>query len=153
MLISTDKLISEISEAFKGVELENGIGLSEADAIDSYSDMEFRAQCRQNDEKFNWNAIPSSALNKYNCGLYFFDAKGMRFHLPAFMIANINGEYIFDMVFILTHLSDYSKSQFELLSKKQREAITLFLQQLLEEPNYDFEKPQITRAIEDYWTK
>jgi hypothetical protein len=153
MRIDKAKLILEINEAFKDVELDNGIGLSEADAIDSYSDLGSRTECKKNDEKHNWNAISSDALNIYYCSLSYFDKKGMRFHLPAFMIADINGEYKFGMSFVLTHLSDHSRSQFELLSKKQREAVKLFLEYILEDPNYEFERPEIKAAIEGYWSK
>ncbi len=144
-------LISAINEAFKNIELDGGIGLSEANAIDDYKDQQFRDECKKNDEKQNWNTIPSSALNKYNCSLSFFDAKGMKFHLPAFMISEIKGEYRFGMSFALTNLSDYSKSQFILLTQKQRETVKLFLEYLSEHPEYVFEKPEIKTAIENYW--
>ena len=145
-------LITEISAAFKAVELDGGIGLSEANAIDEYKDEQFRKQCKLNDEKHQWNAIPFSLLNKYNCSLSYFDAKGMRFHLPAFMIADIKGEYEFGMAFTLTHLSDYSKSQFALLSQKQKEVVKLFLEYLLLQPDYEFEKTSIQNAIANYWS-
>lgn len=146
-------LIFEISEAFKDVELDGGIGLSEADALDDYKDERFREECKKKDEKFRWNAVPSSVLNQFHCSLSFFDAKGMKFHLPAFMIAEIKGEYRFGPVFALTNLSDYSKSQFVLLSGKQREAVKLFLEYLLENPDYEFEKSDIKTAVENYWSK
>ena len=82
------KLISEIKEAFKNVLLDGGIGLSEADAIDGYRDETLKAACRAKDEKLDWNSIPSCELNNYYTSLNFFDAKGMRFHLPAFMISD-----------------------------------------------------------------
>lgn len=145
-------LISQITSAFKDVKLEEGIGLSEADAIDSYKDEQFRDQCRSNDEKDHWDAIPSSALNENYTSLSFFDNKGMRFHLPAFMIAEIKGEYRFGMSFALTHLSDHTRSQFKLLSKTQREVVRSFLEYLSEQPDYDFEKPMIKEAIENYWS-
>ena len=145
-------LISQITSAFKDVKLEEGIGLSEADAIDSYKDEQFRDQCRSNDEKDHWDAIPSSALNENYTSLSFFDNKGMRFHLPAFMIAEIKGEYRFGMSFALTHLSDHTRSQFILLSKTQREVVRTFLEYLSEQPDYDFEKPMIKAAIESYWS-
>ena len=151
MKVERPALISKITEAFKNVRLEDGIGLSEADAIDSYSNLQHRAACRKNDEKDNWNAIPSELLNNYYCSLNFFDASGMRFHLPAFMLSEIKREYKFGMSFPLTNLSDYSRSQFALLSANQREAVKLFLTYLLEDPNYEFEKPEIQRAIDNYW--
>ncbi|MES2288070.1 MAG: DUF6714 family protein [Bacteroidota bacterium] len=145
-------LISEITEAFKGVEFEGGIGLNEANAIDDYKDAQFREECRKIDEKQHWNVIPSSVLNQFNSSLSFFDPKGMKFHLPAFMIAEIKGEYRFGMSFALTNLSEYSRSQFVLLTEKQREVVKLFLEFLLEHPDYEFEKPAIKEAIEGYWS-
>lgn len=146
-------LISLITSAFKDVKLENGIGLSEANAIDDYKDKPFRDQCRSNDEKDRWDAIPSSVLNKNYTSLSFFDDKGMRFHLPAFMIAELKGEYRFGMSFALTHLSEHTRSQFKLLSKTQREVVRSFLEYLLEQPDYEFEKPTIKAAIENYWSQ
>lgn len=153
--MSTDKqsLISAIAEAFKDVELDGGIGLNEANAIDDYKDEQFQEECRKIDEKHHWNTIPSSVLNQFNSSLSFFDPEGMKFHLPAFMIAEIKGEYGFGMSFALTNLSDYSRSQFVLLSGKQREVVRLFLEFLLENPDYEFEKPAIRSAIVGFWSK
>ncbi len=153
MEIDKLKLISSIKESFKGVELRNGIGLSEANAIDDYADQQTRAACREKDEKQNWNAIPSSELNNYHWSLSFFDAEGMRFHLPAFLIADLKEEYSFGMIFALTHLSDYSKSQFELLSEKQREVTRLFLEHQLQNTHLEHETPAIKSALENYWSK
>jgi len=145
------QLITKISAAFKDVALENGIGLSEANAIDEYKDEQFKNACKQKDEKNNWETISSDLLNQYYNSLSFFDAKGMRFHLPAFMICELKGEYRFGMAFALTHLSDYTKTQFELLTTKQREVVKLFLEYLSNDPNYEFEKTTIEAAIKSYW--
>jgi len=151
--VNKAELISIIKEAFNGEVLGDGIGLSEADAIDDYKDDAFIDECKRNDERLNWEAISAESLNKYNCSLSYFDAKGMRFHLPAFMTAEIRGEYRWGMAFALTHLSDYSKSQFELLNAKQKEAVKLFLEYLLENPDYEFEMESIIAAIENYWSE
>ncbi len=152
MPIDKKNLISTINTAFENVTLGNGVGLSEADAIDSYQDLQTRAAYREKDEKLDWKKIPSSSLNEYNSSLSFFDAEGMRFHLPAFLLADLNEEYNFGMTFALTHLSDYRKSQFELLSPDQRKAIKLFLEYLLNDEAFDYEAPQIKSAIENYWS-
>jgi len=76
----------------------------------------------------------------------------MKFHLPAFMISEINDEYHFGMSFVLTHLSEYTITQFSLLSKKQRAVVKLFLEYLIEKPDYTFEKSDIKMAIENYWS-
>jgi len=64
------------------------------------------------DEKMNWENIPSSELERCNSSLSFFDAKGMRFHLPAFMIVAINNGYHFELVFTLINVSGNSKTKF-----------------------------------------
>ncbi len=153
MPIDKTYLILHITEAFKDIKLEEGIGLSEADAIDRYETAEVKAECRNNDEKDNWKNISSDSLNEYYCSLNFFDAKGMRFHLPAFMMAEIKGEYNFGMAFTLTHLSEYTILQFKLLNTEQRTVVKMFLQFLFENPRYEFEQPDIKRAMEEYWAQ
>jgi len=150
-------LINKIREAFNNVKLEGGIGLNEAQGIDDYEDAQTRKKLRDKDEKENWEAIPSSELNRCNSSLSFFDPKGMRFHLPAFMIALLSNEYNFGLVFTLTNVSRnsktqlYSKSQFSDLTKEQREVIKAFLEYLLEDDEYEYERDQIKYALDNYW--
>ena len=146
-----EALIQKITGAFRDVKLEEGIGLSEADAIDNYETDDVKASCRQRDEKENWSFITSADLNKYHSALSFFDAKGMRFHLPAFMIAELKGEFFFGMAFALTHLSDYSKAQFAALNEEQRKAVREFLCWLDTNRDYEYNKPHIESALKDYW--
>jgi hypothetical protein len=150
-MLSSHSLITTITDAFQGVELEDGIGLREADAIDSYADARVRIECRQQDEQHDWSAIPPEALNTYNSSLSFFDAKGFRFHLPAFMIAEIKGEYRFGMAFVFTHLTEYAQSRFAILSREQRAVVRMFLEYLLTHPDYVYEQDKIKLALESYW--
>jgi hypothetical protein len=147
-----ENLISEITEAFRNVELDGGIGLSEADALDSYMDDKFLAECKRKDEKYHWQLIPFNELNKYYNGFSYFDAKGVRFHLPAFMIAIIKHEYRFDIPYALTDISGNSNHLFALFSKKQKRAVKLFLEYLIENRDHEFDKPNIKTVIENYWS-
>lgn len=153
MTLSKDNLISLITEAFKGVKLEDGIGLSEAEAMDNYANDKERSKCRENDEKNYWSAISSEELNRNNCSLSYFDAKGMRFHLPAFMLAEINREYRFNLLFTFTNRSEHTRKQFSLLNVQQRETVKLFLEYISELPDYKFDKEEICEAINNYWSK
>jgi hypothetical protein len=151
IVITKEELLNQIEAAFQGVKLEDGIGLSEANAIDDYEDAAFRKKCRSNDEKNDWKIIHSNHLNSNYCSLSYFDAKGMRFHIPAFMIADLKGEYEFGIVFTLTNISDYSKSQFSLLTIEQRFAIKSYLIYLSKNPNYEYERNLINEAVNGYW--
>jgi hypothetical protein len=108
---------------------------------------------RKKDEKDDWKNITSEALNSCSSSLSFFDAEGMRFHLPAFLIADLKGEYGRGMEFSLTHLSDHGKEQFSLLSKEQRTAVRQYLLHIRTDPDSDFYLAEIDNALENYWTE
>ena len=144
-----------IDAAFDGVTLGNGVGLQQAQGLDDYADAETLAAYRATDEKDDWRCIPATELNRCNSSLSFFDAEGMRFHLPAYLIADLRDEYHFGMDFCLTHSTEYSFSQFALLSEAQRSAVRAFLQYLTDDPEYDWEggRPEIMRALAEYWIR
>ncbi len=136
MKIKKEELILEITNAFKDVKLGNGIWLQEGNTIDDYADDKTIAECKKIDERKNWKNISSESLNKYNSALSFFDAEAMRFHLPAFMIADIKWEYIiWNIIFYLTDLhslDSYSLKKMVLLNKKQKLSVAHYLQWIKE---------------------
>ncbi len=142
----------EILRAFSGVTLGGGVGLGEAQGLDGYEDEAARAARRRQDEKDDWRFIRPADLNRCNSSLSFFDAEGMRFHLPAFLLADLDGVYEFGMAFHLTHLDSYGIRQFSLLSPEQRAAVRSYLQHISTEDEYAFERPAILRALVEYWT-
>lgn len=144
-------IADQIRAAFKGVTLGGGVGLEESCGIDDFEDEETLAKYRSGDEKDDWQRIPISKLNYSGGGLCFFDAEAMRFHLPAYLIADLRGEYNFGMAFNLTHLSDHSVSKFEFLNGTQRSAVRAFLLHIREDPDYAFDLDDIDRALVSYW--
>ncbi|MFG6446816.1 DUF6714 family protein [Roseateles sp. BYS180W] len=142
---------AQIREAFFAVQLGQGVGLRQAQGIDGYEEEEELAAYRVSDEKVDWSRIPSSALNECNSSLSFFDAEGMRFHLPAYLLADLSGSYEFGMAFCLTDIGDLRTEQFALLSPKQRDAVRAFLEYISEEDDYLFDRPNILRALAEYW--
>jgi hypothetical protein len=151
--MTNDEIKREIRNAFAGVQLGNGIGLWQAQAIDDYESQEVQQEKRAADEKEKWDAIPVDVLNRCESSLCFFDADGMRFHLPAFLIAEIDGAANCGPLFHLTELSDYAISKFNSLTEHQRNAVKLFLYWCLEQERYDFERSGIERALREYWEK
>jgi len=81
-----------------------------------------------------------------------FDAKGMRFHLPAYLIADLRGQLTQDIRFHLnTRRMD---DRYSLLTAAQREAVRQFLVlqlDLLPEPNLQFEGKSIRASVDGYW--
>lgn len=151
-LEAAQQIVPLIESAFAGVTLGDGVGLQEAQGLDDYADAETCAAYRANDEKENWHRIPAEALQRCNSSLSFFDAEGMRFHLPAYLLADLRGDYGFGMAFCLTQTSDCDR-YFRLLSDAQRRAVRAFLLHILDDPDYQFDRPHILRALDDYWTE
>lgn len=141
-----------IEAAFAGVTLGRGVGLREAQGLDDYADAETCAAYRENDEKDDWHRISEEALNECNSSLSFFDAESMRFHLPAYLLADLRGDYHFGMAFCLTQTSDYDR-YFRLLSHTQRGAVRAFLLQIADDPAYEIDHPHIVHALNEYWTE
>ena len=104
-----------VREAFAGVTLGGGVGLSEAQALDDYANNEVRA----GDEKNDWAAIPVEDLNRHSGSPAFLDAEGMRFHLPAYMTADLDGDYRHEFAPYLCGCQE----KFSLLTLLQRNAV------------------------------
>lgn len=150
--VAAQRVCSVIREAFKGVTLGNGVGLTEARALDDYEDAATCAANRENDEKEDWQRITCDELNTFGDTWSFFDAEGMRFHLPAFLIADLEGEEGMGMEFSLTHLGDHGKERFSLLNTEQRSAVRLYLIHLRTDPDSEYYLEDIDNALETYWT-
>ncbi len=93
-MMTKQKLINEIKTAFKGVKLEDGIGLKEGNGIDDYASKEQLLAFRKQDERENWENIPFEDICNYECAFGYLDTKGMRFLMPQYMIADILWEEI-----------------------------------------------------------
>ncbi len=139
--------IQRIEAAFDGVALGDGLGLREADAIDSYaSDAELAAQ-RKLDEKNDRRKIPAPSLSDYYCAPAFFDARGFHFHLPAFLIASLEGKCDFKLLDYLGEKEARNAGWIGLLDEVQAEAIISVLELLKDYPEYYGESESIDCSI------
>lgn len=135
-----------VRAAFGGVTLGGGIGLSEAQALDDYANDEVRATCRAGDEKNDWAAIPPRDLNRHSGSPAFLDAEGMRFHLPAYMIADLDGDYRHEFAPYLCGCQE----KFSLLTPLQRTAVEVYLRAISERENVSSYQDDINRALEEW---
>ncbi|MBE0534863.1 MAG: hypothetical protein IH624_04275 [Phycisphaerae bacterium] len=142
-----------IREAFAGVTLGGGIGLWQGQALDDYADDATIALHRSRDEKNDWSRLTVDNLNHCYSSLFFFDADGMRFHLPAFLLAELEGTLRNGILFTLTDLNSYGRSQFTTLNRCQRAAVRQFLLLFKDDPDFSLERRQIVRALNEYWTE
>jgi hypothetical protein len=145
-----EELKIAIRKAFANVTLGDGIGLEEAQAIDDYETAAVRAARRAKDETRDWTAIDAEALNRCYSSLSFFDAKGMRFHLPAYMIAELEGRYDYDLASTIAY-STTDDERYLLLNDAQVAAVRDFLRFCRDQPEYEFQRESIQLALTNYW--
>lgn len=157
------KLLADISavdrlirDAFFGVTLEDGVGLLQGQEIDAYADAKTQLAARDHDKKQDWTRIPADLLNAAHSSLSFSDPKGMRFHLPAYLIVDLTGKLQQDIVFHLTYTDHIARTCFSALTADQRHAVHQFLLvhlAMIAEHNYEFEHSSVEPAIAEYWSR
>lgn len=148
-----ESLLAQIKSAFSDTILGDGIGLWEAKGLDDYEDSKTCATYRMKDEWLDWTAISLETLQRCNSSPSFFDADGFRFHLPAFMCADLTEDYGFDFIYSLTCFKILGYSRYTSLSPEQRLAVRSYLLFQLDDLDNDYERDNIQKALDNYWSK
>lgn len=154
-----EALIAEITAAFSGVKLGNGVSWREADVIDDYGSKEQRRLARAQDEKEDWTKIPLELIGdlRYQAVLSFLDTAGLKYYLPICMIyflkkGHESGSAIIDaIIFTLTD----EKKIMELtahLDKRQIACVRSFLLMDLETIGYFMDGEKVRKLIDEYWS-
>ena len=150
MAADTDRVLALVRSAFRGVTLGSGVGLRQGQGLDDYADERTLASYRAQDEKNDWSAIPVTDLDRCYSSLSFFDAEGMRFHLPAYLVADLEGSL--QTADVLFHLVYTDQGRFDTLSTAQREAVRQFLLLRLSDNHREFDHQTIEAALANHWT-
>ncbi|QEL14308.1 DUF6714 family protein [Limnoglobus roseus] len=163
------ELLQMIEDAFRGVELGDGVSLHESAVIDDYGTLEERRVARVPDEKRDWHKAMLEPdlprLFDIGCGvLSFLDAQGMRFYLPACLMLlvgdhdnDLYGNMFESLEFQLTCLGDYNRERFDILNTIQRQCVCevlTYLRDSMEDLEFEprFRTNEINHAIDGYWS-
>lgn len=146
-------LREKIKTAFAHVTLGDGIGLKEGRGLDDYEDPHVLAQLHAQDERTGWRRFTSEYLLSYQSSISFTDAEGMRFHLPAWMLAELRDEGIAGLIWSLCRVAPHNEHQFSLLSPAQRSVVRDFLEFMRDDPDYSHERAEIDTAIQHIWSQ
>jgi hypothetical protein len=147
-----DELIEQIAAAFAGVTLGDGIGLWESDGIDDYRGADELRALRAKDEKMDWRRIPANDLSHCNAAPSFLDARGLYFHTPAFMTAELRGEFKQDFIGRLIYNSLTAPEFRDLLTPDQRHVIIACISFYGSIEHYSYDADVISNAILRYST-
>ncbi len=140
--MTKQEITESIYRAFKNVKLEDGIGLYEADCIDDYIHPQdpVYISWKQKDERESWERILplffSDTNNErvYSSNFFFMDAKGKRFHLPCYLLQDLDKKHSGNNP-LITAITSSEKtiSDFSILDKAQKQVIIDFFDFKLEE--------------------
>jgi hypothetical protein len=146
----------EIHDAFAHVRLEGGVTLHQMDVLDGYGGPEELAKAARLDPEETWQEISHGKVSQFGQSLVFFDAKGFRFHIPAFMCAILRdilaGVHHHDWAGVWYGLGDspYSRERhYPLLTEAQKRAIARFVLTVHELGDID-EASYASECVE-YW--
>ncbi len=145
-----DELVAKIEDAFAEVRLGDGIGLLEAGGLDDYAPGSDLSNLRELDEKMDWRRIDEDTLARGNAAPSFLDAKGMLFHLPAFLRAELQGNEIVDIFSRLVWDTFGDRDFRSLLTAYQRSVIVDVLRLLADPPACWYDQSEIELAISRY---
>ncbi len=143
------ELIKRIHTAFAAVVLGDGIGLHQAEAMDDYATEYTLRKLRSGEEALDWSRLSVEELNKHSSALSFFDAEGMRFHLPAYLAAELNKTLTVDLMFHLIYDNDYARDRFSFFTAEQRSVVAEYLEYCLTDAD-DFIRPMIEKSRAQY---
>lgn len=123
-----------IERAFQSTRLEDGMSLSQSVEMDDYRRVISEPNRYELEVANDWKRLIRSSYIQKFCwigGLTFLDAKGFRFYLPAYLVANIRGNQLGEISSIiianLTRPSEERAAGFKLFSDDQKQAVNLAL--------------------------
>lgn len=120
--------IEQIRSAFSGVQLGEGTGLYEARGIDDYASEAEMKLLKERDERSDWQTLTPEQLAECHSSPSFFDARGFLFHLPAFLIAELNDQHEFGFADRLFAVAYGTEGWPMLLNRLQRDSIARVLE-------------------------
>ena len=146
-----DSLIRQIESAFADLPLGDGTGLLEAKGLDDYAAKSELEKLRTRDEHIDWRLIEVETLNRCYTAPSFMNSRGFVFHLPAFLIAELNDNYEYGFIDRLLDTNPLPSWK-NLLNRAQRDAIIATLSLVAEHPSYRDNSENIELTISQLQT-
>ena len=156
-----EQLIAEIERVFDGVSREDGITLHEADAIDVQFPRWRRRLARWRDRERRWQDVPDRVIEGGHDSLAHFDAKGLRYYLPAFLRWTLrhgdkSSSCSSDFTFYTLIPGDgileaYFYERIAGFTEDERRTICRFLRYVVRFSEFDSDAVAAQEALDGYW--
>ena len=154
-----EELIEKIDTAFDGVFLEEGIGINEADRMETEERDVLVNKGRNLDRLWwkSWREIDDKYMASYSSVMDYMDSQGLKWVLPAYLIYIIKhykeGSFSVDTTIYTSESGALGTDNLDLYTDAQKEVIADFLIYIIEagEGWVDVESAQL--ALDKKWSK
>jgi len=137
--VQKQKVLEQIESAFKEVVLGEGIGINQADRIETKERDVLIQKGRNLDRMWwkSWREIEDKYISSYSSVMYYMDAQGRKWALPAYMRYAINhyqeGSFSIEMTLYILEEGEKTMGTLERYTPEQKRAIASFLKFMVDE--------------------
>jgi len=158
-MINQDQLIQDIAAAFKDVILKDGIGINQADRIETRQ-RDVLIQKGRNLDRMWWNAwtdIDDKYMASYSSVMDYMDSQGLQWVMPAYMTYIVKhykeGSFSVDSTIYTLEAGALGVDGLDLYTDEQKRVMAKFLQFMIEagEKWVDVESAQ--NALDGVWSE
>ncbi|HLL53135.1 MAG TPA: DUF6714 family protein [Myxococcaceae bacterium] len=147
-----EQVVQAIEAAFADAPYpgDRRIGFDPDDAEAAQLDAHFRG--------LSWRNVPQDVLQRHADHLPFFSAEGLRYFLPAYLLAGLSGDTdtlaftVYELEPGEGPLREHWLRRYRLLSPAQRNAVRLWLEYVREALPADTDTEAITSALGRVWS-
>ena len=132
-MINQDQLIQDIAAAFKDVILKDGIGINQADRIETRQ-RDVLIQKGRNLDRMWWNAwtdIDDKYMASYSSVMDYMDSQGLQWVMPAYMTYIVKhykeGSFSVDSTIYTLEAGAKGTDNLDIFTEEQKRVIARFL--------------------------
>jgi hypothetical protein len=99
--------------------------------------------------KTNCKELTAEFLDKQAGALHFFSEAGLRFFLPAFLLADLRGELLNPNLYGATTFLDYARYRLSIFTREEAAAIVAYLE--FKQSRESTDRDRIESALHQFW--
>ena len=156
-MIDKQELIQDIEIAFKDVQLKDGIGINQADRIETRQRDVLIQKGRNLDRMWweTWHDIEDKYISSYSDAMYYMDSQGIKWALPAYMIYIIKhykeGSFSIDSTIYILEAGGLGVDKVDLYTEEQKRVVAQFLQFMVEVGETWVDVESAKNALDKVW--
>jgi len=156
-MIDKEQLISDIGTSFAGVLLKDGIGINQADRLETRQ-RDVLIQKGRNLDRMWWNAwtdIDDKYMASYSSVMDYMDAAGIKWVMPAYMTYIVKhykeGSFSVDSTIYTLEAGARGTDNLDIFTAEQKRVIARFLAFMVSVGKEYVDVESAQNALDDVW--